>query len=88
MNRPRHEAPWSRRIECAEELGQAHECCVASCTTVTLAGFVACRTHWMMLPGRTRGVLVEAFRRRESDPRIYAEAVALACVLLNERAVA
>jgi hypothetical protein len=83
-----HHAAWEYRVEVAERLGKTHECCVVDCTQVTLVGFLACRKHWMMLRGQTRSVLVEAFRRRHSDPEIYAEAVALARRLLNERAAA
>ena len=79
---------WAYRVECAGRRGKTHTCCVIDCETETLLGFLACRDHWLALPRSTRYVLGLAFRRHDTDPDIYAEAVALARRLLNERAAA
>lgn len=79
---------WAHRIDCADQLGKTHPCCVAGCTAITLEGLLACRSHWLALPQRTRYILGQAFRRHDTHPEIYADAVTLARRLLNERAAA
>lgn len=79
---------WQRRIAIAHDRGQTHPCCVAGCTNDTLLGLLACREHWLSLPRSTRYVLGHAFRRHDTHPEIFNEAVALARRLLNENAAA
>lgn len=79
---------WDERIAGAQRQGSAHECMVDGCEVLTLAGFLACREHWLALPRRTRWILGEAFRRHDTHPDVYDDAVALARQLLNEQVVA
>ena len=79
---------WTHRVECAKQQNKTHHCCVDGCEQDTLWGFLACREHWLALPHGVRAILGAAFRRHETDPDIYAEAVTIARRLLNEQAVA
>jgi hypothetical protein len=82
------EKDWAYRVDAAARGGKTHQCCVLDCDAQTLLGLFACRDHWLALPRATRYTLGQAFIRHQTHPEIYAEGVALARRLLNERVVA
>lgn len=65
-------------------IAEAHKCPIEECTILCSPGHVACRDHWLAIPKFERVPLIEAFRRRQSDPIGYQLAVGTAHRLLQQ----
>jgi hypothetical protein len=60
-----------------------HVCPGIGCRTLVPPGLIACRYHWLLIPRPDRAALGAAFRQRESNPPLFALAVATAKQLID-----